>query len=299
MKNIIVTLLLSTFTVLSYSQHEQPTEFDHLLNKTWKAEGKWGDGSTFRQEVYYESALGGTLFIAKSKGFNDQQQTRFGWRNYGVRQFDPATGDVNFWEFDVFGGITSGKVYFHEKDIYYHYQYGEYELTDLWEYVDETTYNFKVGVYKDDKWEQIYLEAQFKTEDTADFLPSYKQHLQGSWTSKAWDGVLNETWSIDENGDLIQFAEYIENGEILYEASNKIEKLAGELLLITVIKDNNPKVFKASASSKNEIIFENSAYKNPSVVKYEFISDTRFKRTISGEENGKPTSYTFEFNRVK
>ena len=46
-----------------------------------------------------------------------------------------------------------------------------------------------------------------------------KNSLSGNWTSKAWDGVLNESWSIDQDGHLIQNAQYIENEMVLYEAN--------------------------------------------------------------------------------
>ena len=153
-----------------------------------------------------------------------------------------------------------------------------------------------MGSYKNEEWEQVYLSTQFKAFGIQG-LPDYKKALVGSWSSKAWDGILNEKWTIGADGHINQNAQYIEDEKVLYEASSKIEVIAGELILISVIKDSNPKIFKATSFSQYHITFENSEYKNPSVVKYEFVSEKKYKRTISGTEKGEPTSYTFEFEK--
>ncbi len=296
MKNLNLTLFLCCLIATAFSQPASLEAFHNLTNKTWKAEGNWGDGTSFKQEVSFEYALEGKILLSKSKGYTNQEQSKYGMRNYGVRKLDTETGKIKFWEFDVFGGLTEGEVLVKDKNIYYQYPYGEAVITDMWEYVDESTYNFKIGSYKDGKWEQVYLNTQFKAVGLND-LPDFKKALEGSWSSKAWDGILNETWSLGGDGHIQQSSQYLENGEVLYEASSKIEVIAGELILISVIKDSNPKIFKATSFSENHITFENSEYKNPNVVRYEFVSDKMYKRTISGMEKGEPTSYTFVFEK--
>ncbi|MHA7056151.1 hypothetical protein ACWGOQ_0002955 [Aquimarina sp. M1] len=92
--------------------------------------------------------LNNTLLIAKSKGFTDKQQTKYGWRNHGIRKFDTKMKTIKFWEFDVFGGGTKGTVTTDGKNIIYRYQYRESLVTDFWEHVDNHTYNFKVEDYE-------------------------------------------------------------------------------------------------------------------------------------------------------
>lgn len=271
--------------------------FTPLLNKTWKAEGNWGDGSVFKQEVIFEKGLGKNMIIAKSRGFTNQKQTEYGDRNFGIRRYDPNTGEMKFWEFDVFGGLTEGRIEVDGKDIYYHYEYGETSLTDHWAYQDENTYGFTVGVLKDGKWQQKFLSATFEAIDAKvrTELPEYKKHLEGTWIAPAWDGVLKETWHVGQDGHLHQTAEYIEDGQVLYASASKIEKVGDDLILFSVIKDSNPKIFKATSFSAHEIIFENTEYSNPNKVIYTFDDKGPFKRTISGIEQEKPTTYTFDF----
>lgn len=88
------------------------------------------------------------------------------------------------------------------------------------------------------------------------------------------------------------------NHEIQYAAHTKIESLNNELVLFSVIKEATPKIFKMASFSENKIVFENSEYSNPNKVVYEWVTQNLYKRTISGIENDKPTSDTFEFKRI-
>ena len=162
-KILFVSLLLAGFFNLQ-SQNPDLSIFEPLMGKTWKAEGTWGDGSKFQQEITFAYDLGSSLVITESKGFTNQEQTFFGPRNHGIRKYDPQNQTIVFWEFDVFGGVTQGTVTQKGKDIIYTYYYGGTQVTDYWEYVDANTYNFTVGSYNDGGWAQTYLQTQFKAD---------------------------------------------------------------------------------------------------------------------------------------
>ncbi|MDY8136566.1 hypothetical protein [Aquimarina sp. 2201CG5-10] len=165
---IIISISIFLFiTQISSAQKSDLSMFKNLIGKEWKAEGKWGDGTKFKQETIFMFDLNKTIVIAKSKGFTNQEQTQYGWRNHGIRKYDATTKTFKFWEFDVFGGVTKGEIKFEGKNLIYQYQYGKSLVTDMWEYVDDNTYNFKVGDYTDGKWKQVYLETQFKAAKTA------------------------------------------------------------------------------------------------------------------------------------
>ncbi len=157
-KALIVILFIS---FMSFGQTSELSVFDNLVAKTWKAEGTWGDGSKFIQEISIDYALDSTLVILNSIGFTDQEQTQLGLRNHGIRQYDKESKSIRFWEFDVFGGLTEGIVIPEVKNIIYQYEYGGSHVTDMWEYVNDSTYNFKVGNYEDGIWKQVYLSTQF------------------------------------------------------------------------------------------------------------------------------------------
>lgn len=153
--------LASTFC---YSQNHLAI-FEHLTPKTWKAEGKWGDGSLFKQESEFSFALDSTLVLVKSKGFTNQEQTEYDDRNHGIRKWNSKKNILEFWEFDVFGGVTQGKIFVEDKNLRYEYDYGGTLVSDYWEFVDDNTYNFKVGNYVDGEWKQVYLKTQFRAQE--------------------------------------------------------------------------------------------------------------------------------------
>lgn len=124
-----------------------------------------------------------------------------------------------------------------------------------------------------------------------------QDQLEGKWEAKAFNGYLKEAWHLSNEGWMIQNGVYVEKGDTLYEATTKIEEIGNELILISVIKDASPKVFKSIDRSSSKIIFENKDYKNPYRVEYEFISPTNYKRTIEGLEQDSLVKYEFEFKR--
>ena len=61
----------------------------------------------------------------------------------------------------MFGGLTEGFVKVEGKNLFYQYEYGGMTITDGWEYVDENTYDYKVGQYKEGEWVQTFLDTRF------------------------------------------------------------------------------------------------------------------------------------------
>ncbi|OIQ38582.1 MAG: hypothetical protein BM563_05995 [Bacteroidetes bacterium MedPE-SWsnd-G1] len=158
------SLLFVLIPLLSFSQSVNTTPLKHLVNKVWKANGNWGDGSPFKQEISFSLDLNESIIISKTKGSIDETKEKYGNRNHGVRMYDTSSSTYKFWEFDVFGGVTTGDITFIENDIYYTYQYGESIVTDLWEYVNQTKYNYKVGILVNDEWQKVFLETTFSTD---------------------------------------------------------------------------------------------------------------------------------------
>ncbi len=158
MRKLFFLILLP---ILTYAQDNPLTAFDNLVDKTWEAEGKWGNDSPFKQEAHFEYSLDSAIVTVQSWGFVDTAQTQFGLRNHGIRRYDKESETIQFWEFDVFGGLTQGTVLIEDKNLLYQYQYGDTFVTDAWEYVNDSTYNFKVGIYEDGEWKQQFLSTQF------------------------------------------------------------------------------------------------------------------------------------------
>ncbi len=123
--------------------------------------------------------------------------------------------------------------------------------------------------------------------------------LTGKWIATAFDGELHEEWKLGENGWMEQQGFYIENADTLYSAKTRIEKVENDIILFSIIKNSNPKIFQSIEFSEDKIVFQNKDYKNPFQVTYEFINSKKFKRTIEGFENDSLVIYNFNFEQVK
>lgn len=121
--------------------------------------------------------------------------------------------------------------------------------------------------------------------------------LIGKWKATAFDGELHDEWNLNEDGWMMQEGHYIEKNDTAYSAVTVIQKINDEIILLSVIKNSDPKVFKAISVKENEMVFENSDYKNPFEVKYEFLSKDKYKRTIKGYESDSLVTYIFNFEK--
>ncbi|MGV6845473.1 MAG: hypothetical protein ACWA42_05025 [Lutibacter sp.] len=159
MKNLIIIIIF--VPILGIGQENKLSIFRNLIGNKWKAEGTWFNGKPFKQIKTFEYNLDSTIIVAKTNGFIDKKLTKLGNRNYGIRHYDKKSDTVKFWEFDVFGGLTTGIVFAKGKNIFYQYDYGKSRITNLWEFVNVNTYNFKVGIQKNGKFDQLFLETKF------------------------------------------------------------------------------------------------------------------------------------------
>jgi hypothetical protein len=121
--------------------------------------------------------------------------------------------------------------------------------------------------------------------------------LSGKWIAKAFNGELHEEWKLNDHGWMQQEGFYIENNDTSYAAKTQIQKVDNDIILFSVIRNSNPKIFKAVNFEENQIVFKNDDYKNPFQVKYEFISDKKYRRTIKGFENDSLVIYEFNFEK--
>ncbi|WP_139001802.1 hypothetical protein [Hyunsoonleella aestuarii] len=158
----LLLLLFSLSSLISKGQENHLKKFEALVGKVWYAEGNWANGSKFKQEITFQFSLDSTIVLVNSNGYTDINQTKYGLRNHGIRQYDKTSKKIKFWEFDIFGELTTGSVEILKDDIFYTYKYGNAIVTDAWIKIDDKTYKFIVGSRSDGKWTQKYLETKFR-----------------------------------------------------------------------------------------------------------------------------------------
>lgn len=124
-----------------------------------------------------------------------------------------------------------------------------------------------------------------------------KSKLAGKWKAKAFDGELHEEWKLGNKGWMEQEGYYIEKGDTSYAAKSQIQGVGEDVILFSVIRNSDPKIFKSIELKDSEMVFENKDYENPFRVRYEFLSDTKYRRTITGYQNDSLVVYEFNFEK--
>ncbi|MDW3192194.1 MAG: hypothetical protein R8G66_07510 [Cytophagales bacterium] len=163
MKYFLILILSCLLFGSAIAQEENPlTALEPLMGKTWAIDAQWGDGSVFKQELSLEYGLQNQVVYCYTKGFINAERTQFGDRNFGIRKFDKESGKILFWEFDAFGGVTEGEVIANGRDLWFVYNYGETVIADIWEYLDDETYAFRVVSYNNEEIGDMYLKGAYK-----------------------------------------------------------------------------------------------------------------------------------------
>ncbi|WP_299228200.1 hypothetical protein [uncultured Psychroserpens sp.] len=165
---LLLLFLIITQIAIAQNDHETFTAHENLIGGIWKLDAKWGDGTPHKLNISYESSLDGLILKTTTHGNVKTDGYEFGLRNEGIRYFNKETKTIEFYEFDVFGGLTKGSITYNSKDIYYTYNYEvggqKTEITDGWEYINENTYKYSIGIYdfESNTWKQKFLNAEIK-----------------------------------------------------------------------------------------------------------------------------------------
>ena len=124
----------------------------------------------------------------------------------------------------------------------------------------------------------LFISSTCQNGQNQDHL-NLKNKLAGKWKTEAFEGELHEEWRLMEDGNMQQKGFYIVKRDTLYSATTRIQKVEDEVILFSLIKNSNPKIFKAIRINEQLIEFENKNYKNPFQVKYEFVDRACRKTT--------------------
>lgn len=129
-------------------------------------EAKWPNGQVFKQEVIYEWALNKKLLKVKTYGTINPETGEYGLRNEGFRAWDSETEKILFWEFDIFGGITSGECVLENGAYHFEYFYKINDevrkMRDSWTPVDENSYKYEVVMREGGAWSKVLLSEIMK-----------------------------------------------------------------------------------------------------------------------------------------
>lgn len=160
MKKIIILICLIGFQSL-LAQEGELSVFNNLVGSSWISDGKQlggHDGKTVKEISW---GLDGNI-VKVITYTTDPETLEFGLRNEGVRIFNYETNQLEFYEFDKFGGISQGVVRVEGQDIHYEYVYEDLLIRDSLIYISDDKYAFKVcSISAEGACLQVYFETTF------------------------------------------------------------------------------------------------------------------------------------------
>lgn len=125
--------------------------------------------------------------------------------------------------------------------------------------------------------------------------------LVGEWENKMPDGVLTETWVVYNDSIFAGRTVFVKDKDTLHSEEIVLTQKGETLLYIPTVKgqnDNKPVEFKMTESkTENEFAFENPAHDYPQKIVYKKVNDTNLIATISGKQQGKPSSESYPMSK--
>ena len=125
--------------------------------------------------------------------------------------------------------------------------------------------------------------------------------LIGEWENKMPDGVLTETWVVYNDSIFAGRTVFVKDKDTLHYEEILLTQKGETLLYIPTVKgqnDNKPVEFKMSETkTENEFAFENPAHDYPQKIVYKKVNDTNLIATISGKQQGKPSSESYPMSK--
>jgi hypothetical protein len=144
------------------------------------------------------------------------------------------------------------------------------------------------------------IACQNKSEKNFDELEKMSW-LVGEWENKMPEGVLTETWTKSNDSTFIGKTLFINEKDTLHSEEIILIQKGETLLYIPTVKgqnDDKPVEFKMTESkTENEFAFENPAHDYPQKIVYKKVSDTKLVATISGKQQGKPSSESYPMTK--
>jgi hypothetical protein len=159
-RNIIFVFLVLSSLIVG-AQRNPMGAFKYLVGSSWVSEGMQLGG--FEGETVHEMELGLDGKIVKVRTFTTDPNTgELGIRNEGIRTYNAKTDRLEFYEFDKFGGITTGTIRTQGKNIHFEYTYDGLAVRESWIYKTENEYHFILGTWEDGEWSKKFYETIFK-----------------------------------------------------------------------------------------------------------------------------------------
>lgn len=125
--------------------------------------------------------------------------------------------------------------------------------------------------------------------------------LVGQWENKTPEGLLTETWTKDNDSTFSGQTYFIKNEkDTVHSESIVLTQTKDELIYRPTVKGQNndePVDFKLTTDVENSFTFENPKHDFPQKIAYKKINEKALVATISGNQQGKPSSESYPMTK--
>lgn len=120
--------------------------------------------------------------------------------------------------------------------------------------------------------------------------------LLGKWETKTADGILTENWKQLNDSTFKGESFFIKKKDTLHFESIILQQKGEELFYNATVKgqnENKAVTFKMTSETEKQLVFENPKHDYPQKITYSQISEDSLVASISGVQQGKPSSEKF------
>jgi hypothetical protein len=124
--------------------------------------------------------------------------------------------------------------------------------------------------------------------------------LIGTWENNSPEGNLSETWSKENDSVYNGQSYFIKKQDTLHSEQITLTQTGTELVYRPTVQgqnNNKPVDFKMTNSTDKQIVFENQAHDYPQKIVYNKITGDSLVATISGMQQGKPSSESYPMKK--
>lgn len=126
--------------------------------------------------------------------------------------------------------------------------------------------------------------------------------LLGTWEDRSTNGVFTESWVKQNDSLFVGKGTMVMGKDTVFSESLAIKQRGADLFYIPTVADQNggqPVEFKLTSSTKEQLVFENSAHDFPQKITYTQSGKNALVAEVSGIEKGVARSEIFELKRAK
>lgn len=126
--------------------------------------------------------------------------------------------------------------------------------------------------------------------------------LLGNWENKAVDGNLTENWNQVNDSTFQGQSYFIKEKDTIHSEAIVLQQKGALLIYTATVKGQNedkPVAFKLTTSTEKQVVFENLKHDYPQKISYTQITPDSLSVTISGMQQGKPSTERFSMKKIK